>query len=165
MKIPLSFLMVFALTACSVLPYENKVSCRLGDNYGKCMSIQQAYEGNHKANKSANLVPGKRVKPPKGGNPPEPQASEQQDTSARDLYVQSLYKELSALIQKPITPVIKAPKEIRTLVLTYAGPNDRKTLFMPRYIYTIVEDAEFVVDQYFSIPERDAQIFGPWGAQ
>jgi conjugal transfer pilus assembly protein TraV len=154
-------LLIF-ISGCSVLPYENKVSCRLDDNFGKCMSIQQAYDGSKNDEGDLSLKPGERVdtKQRKRRKSKMVSHNEKQLTS-EEIYVDELYQELSLLIREPETPIIRAPKEMRTLILTYSGTNDRKTLYMPRYVYTIVEDAEFIVRQYFKTPERNATIIEP----
>jgi conjugal transfer pilus assembly protein TraV len=162
MKITIIIALVSLASACSVLPYENDYSCRLEDNYGKCMSIQDSYDGGKGNDADLKLVPGERVdlnrkhkkkKGAKYGYVPQ--------LTSEEMYINELYREMSLLIREPETPIIKAPKEMRTLILSYSGQKNKKTLYMPRYVYTIIEDAEFVIKQYFKTPERDAHIIEP----
>lgn len=166
MKLTITLIFILFLAGCSVLPYENDYSCRLEDNYGKCMSIQESYDGGKAGDQNLRLIPGERVdlnkksKKKKGDKHifvPQP--------SSEQMYVDELYREMALLIREPETPIIKAPKEMRTLILSYSGQKNKKTLYMPRYVYTIVEDAEFVIKQYFKTPERDAHIIEPKRAQ
>lgn len=162
MKLTILFCLVLLVSACSILPYENDYSCRLEDNYGKCMSIKESYEGGKANNPDLQLVPGKRVDLNKTRRKKNGDISAHAtQPSSEQMYIDELYREMSLLIREPETPIIKAPKEMRTLILSYAGPKNKKTLYMPRYVYSIVEDAEFVIKQYFKTPERDAQLIEP----
>lgn len=162
MKLTITLVLISFLAACSVLPYENDYSCRLEDNYGKCMSIQESYDGSKANDPDLRLVPGERVDlhNKKNRKKGDKYAYVPQQTSEQ-MYVDELYREMALLIRDPETPIIKAPKEMRTLILSYSGQKNKKTLYMPRYVYTIVEDAEFVIKQYFKTPERDAHIIEP----
>jgi conjugal transfer pilus assembly protein TraV len=162
MKKVIIILLGTLISACSVLPYENDVSCRLEDNYGECMSIQQSYDGN--AGHDRRLVPGKRVNINGGDSSAAISSSGRHEQGPADMYVNELYREMAMLIREPVTPMVKAPKQMRTLILTYTNAPNRKTLYMPRYVYSIVEDAQFVIDQYFGTPERDAVMFEPRGS-
>lgn len=163
MKRLITILLITMISGCSILPYENDYSCRLEDNYGKCMSIQESYDGGNSSNNDLRLIPGERVdmdKKKRKRKKGDKYTYTPQMTSEQ-MYIDALYKEMSLLIREPETPIIKAPKEMRTLILSYSGSKNKKTLYMPRYVYTIVEDAEFVIKQYFKTPERDAHIIEP----
>ena len=154
-----AFILALFLSACSVLPYENDYSCRLKDNYGKCMSIQESYQGAKDNAANLELVPGKRVELQQHARTKNGDVANQ--ISSEHMYIEALYREMAALIREPETPITRAPKELRTLILSYTGDKDSKTLYMPRYIYSIVEDANFVIQHYFNTPERDTRILQP----
>ena len=50
---------------------------------------------------------------------------------------------------------------IALILFVLTNSKNKKILYMPRYVYTIVEDAEFVIKQYFKTPEREAHIIEP----
>jgi conjugal transfer pilus assembly protein TraV len=141
-----------------VLPYEDDVSCRLSDNYGMCMSIQDTYNGGKAHRKDLQLKPGKTVNPEQSG---EPVQDSNGALSSRDLYIDNYYREISSLIREPETPLIRQPKQMRTLILSYSDASNQRTLYMPRYIYSIVEDPKYILHDYFRVPERDALILSP----
>jgi len=169
-------LMITAISGCGILPYENNYSCRLKDNFGKCMSIQESYDGKYDSNDERQLVPGKRVnmnnskwkKRKKSVSNKNARANKEtiaSEMTSEQMYIDSLYKEMTHLIREPETPIIKAPKEMRTLILSYVGDGNKNTLYMPRYVYTIVDQAQFVIRQYFKTPERDALMVSPKGVK
>ncbi|RMG00391.1 MAG: hypothetical protein D6726_11305 [Nitrospirae bacterium] len=50
---------------------------------------------------------------------------------------------MKGLLAEPKTPIVKPPKIMRILVLAY--PEGESRLYMPRYIYTIVDSPKWVV--------------------
>lgn len=151
---------VVVFTGCSILPYEDDYSCRITDNYGKCMSIKQSYDG---ASAPA-LVPGEnhRLAAKKTGSTKN---NKTVVGTSRDIYLDGYYDEMAQLIHQPETPLVKPPKTLRTLILSYSGSVQKKTLFMPRFVYSIVEEPEFVLTQFYKTPEQDAEIFVPRSQQ
>lgn len=149
-----------AFSGCSILPYENDYSCRITDNYGKCMSIKQSYDGAA----APDLIPGENHRLATKEN-----ASSKKDKaiigSSRDIYLDGYYNEMAQLIHAPETPLVKPPKTLRTLILSYSGSVQKKTLFMPRFVYSIVDEPEFVLTQFYKTPEQDAGIFIPRSQQ
>lgn len=141
-----------------MFPYEDDFSCRKRDNYGKCISVEKAYE--------------EAVTKVSQGEPMEP-ASEQDDDDdyrggssrsskpevavslpqanpsniAKRQYKDALYKELSHMIEDPRTPMIKPPKTMRVLILPHSSSSETN-VYMPRYIYTIIEPSRWVVGDY-----------------
>lgn len=150
-------LVTFFVSGCSIMPYENDYSCRIKDNFGKCMSIQQSYDGS----KGQDLEPGTHNRISINGEKRNSRSSKSVATSSQDEYLQSLYSEMADLIHQPETPMVKPAKTIRTLILSYSGTTDKKTLYMPRFVYSIVDDAEFILNQYYRTPERDANMISP----
>ena len=62
-----------------------------------------------------------------------------------DVYRDNLQKELSGLLEAPVTPVIIPPKVMRVLIFPYP---DKTLLFMPRYIYMMIDEPEWVIGNY-----------------
>ena len=125
------------------------------------MSIQESYDGVNNTDSHLRLIPGERVDMDKKKHKKGDKYIYPQQMTSEQMYIDALYKEMSLLIREPETPIIKAPKEMRTLILSYSNSKNKKILYMPRYVYTIVEDAEFVIKQYFKTPEREAHIIEP----
>ncbi|MCR4287982.1 MAG: TraV family lipoprotein, partial [Deltaproteobacteria bacterium] len=61
------------------------------------------------------------------------------------VYRDNLQKELSGLLEAPVTPVIIPPKVMRVLIFPYP---DKTLLFMPRYIYMMIDEPEWVIGNY-----------------
>ena len=82
--------------------------------------------------------------------------------SARDAagafagYRDSVYRELQGLIEAPVTPMLKSGETVRTLILPYADRQRPDRLFMPRYVYSILERPTWVVGGYLVKPVSPA---------
>lgn len=63
-------------------------------------------------------------------------------------YRDSVYRELQGLIEAPTTPMLRAGKTVRTLILPYADRERPDRLYMPRYVYSILERPQWVVGDY-----------------
>ena len=163
----MKFLIIFicvAVTGCSsIVPYEENFACRKKDNLGKCIGMQDAYE---------EAITGEEqhpyIKPASEANSEDmityaaqKKSSIQTKSSAYLSYIDAYYNELSSIVNKPVSPMIKQAKTIRTLILPYVGTSysgssysgksytgTKKTLWMERYAYTIVEEPNFILGQY-----------------
>ncbi|MBQ4839840.1 type IV conjugative transfer system lipoprotein TraV [Pseudoalteromonas luteoviolacea] len=139
-----------AMGGCSLVPYEEDFACRKKDGLGKCISMHEAYD---------EAVAGVER------HPPMVPASEQEDDTAQDKvitappisksgsydqYIESYYKEIGAIVARPVTPMVKQAKTIRTLVLPYSGTSHDNTLWMERYAYSIIDEPAFVMGQYLT---------------
>lgn len=153
-KIICSSVVLTALSGCSILPYENTFSCRIKDNFGKCMSVDDAYEeAVTGVSKHPTIGSEEKQKKETGGN----DGSEKNEgdpiqsidsATAYDSYKAQVYQELSSLVQAPKTPMLRPTKTIRTWILSYADSDDKKTLYMPRFVYSIIDDPEWVLGDY-----------------
>lgn len=164
-------LMAITISGCSLVPYENEFSCQLEDNYGKCINVESAYEEavtgveryphmqkaseqNREARAEREISGSSRVKEQpigtsKGKTPstaavqvivPEP--------SAYSGYRDAVYDQLGSLVAQPRTPMIKPPRAVRTMILPYSSELKKDRIYMPRFIYSIVEEPRFVMGQY-----------------
>lgn len=137
---PLSVLVSLLLSGCSALmPYDDEFGCRPKDGTGKCADMNKAYQQAVAGVSHAQM----QLEP----NKPAPAPTQ----NAYGQYVDSYYAEISSMVDKPITPMVKQAKTIRTLILPYPSKEGEiKTLWMERYAYTIVQEPDFVLGQYLT---------------
>lgn len=156
------------LTGCQALvPYDSEFACAKSHDYGKCMDVQSAYE-EARAGEPLDAGPTEPATPFRQGKsrtPSTPQSArpaelrgdlvreafEPGDATAR--LRDARYRELAGLIEDPVTPLVRAPKVLRTLIVSYSAGD---ALYMPRYMYYFGEDAQFVLGDYLEAapPER-----------
>ena len=137
-----------ALSGCAVVaPYDSNFSCPGNTEYGKCTSMQGAY---------SEALGGDVVPEPREGE--RDKKSSKRGTSpsappALSRYKEAEYAELAKLIEEPVTPIVKPPEVLRTLIIGY-GTND-KTFYAPRHIFYFASEAGFVLGDAPSLPARD----------
>ncbi|QLI60544.1 TraV family lipoprotein (plasmid) [Aeromonas media] len=142
------------LGGCSVLPYDDDFGCKLKNNYGKCIDSFDAYEeavtgaDKGKAIGDEGVVEGKEGEAAANTNNAEASTAPSSNTAEYENYRGRVYKQLSAMIDEPETPMVKPPKTVRTLILSYSPSTDRRVAYMPRYVYSMLEDASFVMTDY-----------------
>lgn len=161
------------LTGCKALvPYDSKFMCEGSEDFGHCMDVQSAYsealgseQGTAAKDKTGKTAPkwqyqGKssghsgvapsptlqRKAPPHGTSPT---GAVFLPTSTADLYRESQYRELAGLIDEPVTPIVQPPKVLRTLIVSYSAGD---SLYMPRYVYFLADEAKFVLGDYLKGP-------------
>lgn len=150
------------LGGCSILPYENQYSCRLKDNYGKCINSSKAYEES-----VTGVSQGPAMKPhseqkkskkdaTKSADAPSSHSEPQTADRAYDEYKERTYRELAGLVDQGHTPMLKPATTIRTLILPYSPGNQGESIFMPRYVYSVYDDPKWVLGEYLY---RDPSIF------
>jgi len=148
------------LTSCGLYPYQNKVACRLQDASGKCLSVSDAYDeavtGDEKyaylrkrkhITEKQLLDTGKSEATHRKRSGGERLPSKRASGAAQHYNAQRLDM-IARLINEPTTPMLSPPKTVRTLVISYTNRANSNTLYMPRYIYSIVEQSRFVLDNY-----------------
>ncbi len=129
----LTALIVF-VSGCSLMPYKSEFQCPDVDK-GKCMAVKDAYRESFRDRKGKKTSSGKDVKEN------EENTEEKHDSA----YKKNLEAKLSRLLKEPVTPVVIPPKTLRVLILPY---NDRDKLFMPRYIYIMVDEPSWIMGEY-----------------
>lgn len=143
----------FYMTGCSSLgmalnPYKEDFRCKTPDDAGNCVDTRTAYDdakgtislGNKKGDKSStDCVDCEKDGPQKRKNnwDKKPATSNKGEAAYQD----AQYQKLAELLEQPQTPIMKPPKLMRVLVLSYQGPDE---LYMPRYTYMKVEEAKWV---------------------
>jgi len=155
------------LGACTTIgsllsPYSEKFSCKNPD-HGQCIHPDQAYADavaertshsdpavtrDRQLLKNGNLATGRKASNPRRGN--------ETVTTAFAGYRDSVYRELQGLIEAPVTPMLKAPRTVRTLVMPYADRQRPDRLYMPRFVYSILDAPGWVVGGYLVRPVSQA---------
>ncbi|WP_240334427.1 TraV family lipoprotein [Sphingobium estronivorans] len=152
------------LTGCSTIgsvmsPYSEKFSCKNSD-HGQCIHPDKAY---------ADAVAGV----PSRSDPAvtrdkallKPSDSVASGTTANRGkagpspylgYRDSVYRELQGLVDAPVTPMLRPGRTVRTLILPYADRERPDRLYMPRYVYSILERPVWVVGDYLVSPVQPA---------
>ncbi|ATP19966.1 MULTISPECIES: TraV family lipoprotein [Sphingobium] len=159
---PALLLLLGILPGCTTLgsamsPYPEKFSCKNSD-HGQCIHPEKAY---------ADAVAGRASKSdPKVTNGSKTgESARNTDTqrtgrrSAADGYVgyrSSVYRELQGLVEAPVTPMLRPGRTIRTLILPYADRDRPERLYMPRYVYSILDKPQWVVGDYLVNPTEAA---------
>lgn len=137
--------MLGLMSGCAMLPYENEYSCKLKDNYGKCIAVETAYkEAVSNKSQAKAMVPNsqryfhneKSISSNKVGTVVESNAYED--------YRMRTYQELANRLQEPNHPLLSPPETVRTLVLAYSPDQSNRSLYMPRFVYSILDDAKWV---------------------
>lgn len=151
-------LLLFAsLPACTAIgsamsPYSEKFSCKNSD-HGQCIHPDRAY---------ADAIAGRTSKSEPGVTSDARMLDKTVDrSSARGKagtqlpylgYRNSVYRELQGLVEAPVTPMLRPGRTIRTLILPYADRARPDRLYMPRYVYAILDKPQWVVGDYLVNP-------------
>ena len=158
--------MLGVLGGCATLgsvmsPYSEKFSCK-NDDHGQCVHPDKAY-----ADAVAGVAPksdpavtrDKKLLRDSKATRASDQAgrgSGKAASGAFEGYRDSVYRELQGLIEQPVTPMLKPPRTVRTLILPYADRQRPDRLYMPRYVYSLVERPQWVVGDYLVTPVSPA---------
>lgn len=151
-QVTLLGLLILFLSGCSIFnPYNGEFTCPKTYN-GKCVSPTSAYqesvEGSPKEREGEGLKPltnGGGAEDKKKGTAAMTEAS----------YQNALYEKLTGLLKEPTTPMIAPPQVMRVLILPYKGEDAR--LYMPRYVYVIVDAPKWVLGNQWLNEESAAR--------
>ncbi|SNS67723.1 conjugal transfer pilus assembly protein TraV [Sphingomonas laterariae] len=149
-----------ALGGCATLgsvmsPYSEKFSCK-NDDHGQCIHPDKAY---------ADAVAGTASKSDPAVTRDKAKLRGRADTGAgrnRSAgqgyagYRESVYRELQGLIDQPVTPMLKPPRTVRTLILPYSDQHRPDRLYMQRYVFSILERPQWVVGDYLVTPQSSS---------
>lgn len=150
------------LTVGGCTSYQNSSSCPMADKYGKCINVEKAYEeAVTGVSQGEPMVPKSKQKKSPAGCTAKPGANEALDEQSQSLafedYQARSYQSLAKQLDNPNRPLLLPPKTVRTLVLSYSSEGSKTRFFMPRFVYSIVQDTQWVGDQNVlpSKSERD----------
>jgi conjugal transfer pilus assembly protein TraV len=156
---------VLLLPGCTAIgsamsPYSETFSCK-NDDHGQCIHPDKAY-ADAVAGRPSRSDPavtsdrkmlhgagatGRAATRPRGRATP---------TGAFEGYRDSVYQELKGLVEAPVTPMLKPSRGVRTLILPYADRQRPNRLYMPRYVYSILDRPVWVVGGYLVEPVSPA---------
>lgn len=160
MKKILTVLIALTTTACSILPYEEEFACSRNQTYGKCVSVEGAYDEAVTGIEKGSVITKDGVKHTKEKKSkksrPIDSSTPISESETYSNYRSEHYDQLRALVSAPKTPIVKKAVEARTLILSYSPNTQKNRLYMPRYIYSIHQPAEFVLGQYLLENQEDS---------
>lgn len=166
-----------ALSGCASIgslmsPYSEKFSCKNSD-HGQCTHPDKAYadavadrpSDSAVTNDKALLKAQGETAPASALSPPA-RAGKGKTTvhpTAYQGYRDSVYRELQGLIDAPVTPMLRPSRAVRTLILPYADRARPDRLYMPRYVYSLIDKPQWVIGDYLvdpASPTTKAPILG-----
>jgi conjugal transfer pilus assembly protein TraV len=157
-------LLLASLPACTAIgsvmsPYPEKFSCKNSD-HGQCIHPERAYEDAvaGAVSRSDPRVTNDR-KMLKGSAAASHGSTGRTRGKAAAPYLgyrDSVYRELQGLVEAPVTPMLRPGRTIRTLILPYADRERPDRLYMPRYVYSILDKPQWVVGDYLVSPVNPA---------
>lgn len=156
---------ILPLSGCATLgsvmsPYSEKFSCKNSD-HGQCIHPEKAYadavagrtpRSDPAVTRDKKLLRGGEAAQPDGAQPGISAPRGKAMPGAYAGYRDSVYRELQGLIDQPVTPMLKPSQAVRTLILPYADRQRPDRLYMPRYVYSILERPSWVVGGYLVEP-------------
>lgn len=159
---------VMMINACGSMPYREEFACALQDDYGKCIDVPGAYrEAVRGVDSGAPSLSqkGRPVEPlqtvtsvAKGSSSDTATDANWSNDAGANLdqygaYRAALYQQLRSMLAAPVTPMVRAPQTLRTLILSYQKRDDSSRLYMPRYVFSIANGPSFVLGQYLDRSE------------
>lgn len=158
-------LLLMTLSGCSILPYESEFQCPNKAGTGKCVSVDEAYEealSPQAPTKNTSATQTGDEKKVSHHDAPPPSAP----VNTLFEYEKAQFKRLAGLLREPQTPLVAQTKLVRTLILSYPdNPIMQTRLYMPRFVYTIAEQPQFVFGQYNLQQDMGVDFFKKLGAQ
>lgn len=162
-----ALLLATTLSGCTAIgsalsPYPEKFSCKNSD-HGQCIHPEQAL-ADAQANRPSRSMPAltndKKLLRNQGGDGATSsrhgRRGSQPAEGAYSGYRDSVYRELKGLVDAPVTPMLRPGRSVRTLILPYADRERPDRLYMPRYVYSMVETPRWVVADYLVTPIEPA---------
>lgn len=161
-----------ALSGCASIgslmsPYSEKFSCKNSD-HGQCIHPEKAY-ADAVADRPSRSDPAVThdkallkaqgaTAPPSAPSPPGRmgKAKAAAAPSAYAGYRDGVYRELQGLIDAPVTPMLRPSRAVRTLILPYADRARPDRLYMPRYVYSLLDKPQWVIGDYLVDPVSPA---------
>ena len=159
---------LLGLSGCATVgklmsPYSENFACK-NDDHGQCIDPGQAYAdavaGRASRSDPAVTADRKLLR----ADSPKASKARSERLSAKDRaaptafagYRDSVYRELQGLVDQPVTPMLKSSRTVRTLILPYADRQRPDRLYMPRFIYSILDVPAWVVGDYLVEPVSPA---------
>lgn len=161
-----------ALSGCASIgslmsPYSEKFSCKNSD-HGQCIHPEKAYAdavADRPSRSDPAVTHDKALLKAQDAATAHPEAGTIARTSkgktvatpsAYQGYRDSVYRELQGLIDAPVTPMLRPSRAVRTLILPYADRARPDRLYMPRYVYSLIDKPQWVIGDYLVDPVSPA---------
>ncbi len=144
-KISIIGLSALSLSACASLfsAYDSEFSCKNSD-HGGCKHPMEAYaEARAESEGSYHAAPIEVVE-----EALDTIGHLHSQSTGYDRYQDVMYRELEGLLNDPATPILAPARTVRTLILPYSDQDQTDRLFMPRYIYSVLEASKFIHGRY-----------------
>jgi len=143
-------------TGCTTIgsmmsPYSEKFSCKNSD-HGQCIHPDKAYADAAAGSPSRSNPAVTNDKALLRGTTSPGKPAAKAAPGAYAGYRDSVYRELQGLIDAPVTPMLRQGRTVRTLIMPYAERERPDRLYMPRYVYSILERPQWVVGDYLVNP-------------
>jgi len=127
-------------------PYPETFSCKNND-HGQCIHPDKAYADAVAdiPSKSDPAVTNARAAARGTTSGSTGRSRRTGRTDAFSNYKDSVYRELRSLIETPTTPMLQPARTVRTLILPYADRHRPDRLYMPRYVYSVLDKPAWVI--------------------
>lgn len=158
------------LTGCAAVgsvmsPYSEKFSCKNSD-HGQCIHPDQAYadalagrpsKSDPAVTNDRKLLVHDKAHPMDERTLPAARSATTALVSNRrgtklPAAARPVQPGIGAVIESPSSPMLQPSRTVRTLILPYADRQRPARLYMPRYIYSIVDRPAWVVGDYLVEP-------------
>lgn len=160
---------IITLSGCASIgslmsPYSEKFSCKNSD-HGQCIHPEKAFAdavADRPSRSDPGVIRDKALLKAQGkaqepaSAPSSPARTGKAKASAYQGYRDSVYRELQGLIDAPVTPMLRPSRAVRTLILPYADRARPDRLYMPRYIYSLLDKPRWVIGEYLVDPVSSA---------
>lgn len=160
LALPAFALPTLLLGGCATLgkvmsPYSETFSCKNSD-HGQCVDPTQAHDDAVAGVPSRSNPALTRDKALLNGPTTHTRNRAKRGAAPYGGYRDSVYRELQGLIDAPETPMLRQGRTVRTLILPYADRARPDRLYMPRFVYSILERPQWVVGDYLVNPPASA---------
>ena len=136
-------------------PYSETFSCKNSD-HGQCVDPGRAHDDAVAGVPSRSSPALTRDKALLSPHAPRTSKRAKRGGAPYGGYRDSVYRELQGLIDAPETPMLRQGRTVRTLILPYADRARPDRLYMPRFVYSILERPQWVVGDYLVNPPDPA---------
>ena len=160
-RVSVPLMLLASLPACTAIgsvmsPYPEKFSCKNSD-HGQCIHPERAYEDAvaGAVSRSDPKVTNDRKMLSNGATAASTGTTGRARGKVAAPYIgyrDSVYRELQGLVEAPVTPMLRPGRTILTLILPYADRERPDRLYMPRYVYSILDKPQWVVGDYLVSP-------------
>lgn len=140
---PVLIIFSLFLSGCFLNPYQSDFTCPHMEN-GKCVSVQSAYDESIETSKKKKADMSLQDELDDISKSGKAKTIKVSSTTVSN-YQEALYTKIAGLLNEPVTPMVAPPQVMRVMVFPYKG--DGKKLFMPRYVFMFIDEAQWVLDE------------------